>query len=88
MKICGNYPSVMSVGEISYVKDGELHVGEKASVVMVESESNLTDLAGAVSPGSIAFTCGFVKAWQLNAAGEWVEFMPSEDDGTDAEEED
>ena len=86
MKISGNYPSVMSVGEISYVKDGELCVGGKASVVMVNSESELTDIAGAVNPGSIAFTCGFVSAWQLNAAGEWVEFMPAEDDTTEVEE--
>ena len=59
------------IGDTDYVMDGKVIVGANTSSVMVNSESDLAQLAD-YAPGSIAYTPGFAKVWQLNADGEWV----------------
>lgn len=57
--------------ETDYVKDGVLYKGAGSASVMVESESDLSDITG--SPGKIAYTAGFENIWQMAADGTWVE---------------
>lgn len=64
---------------MDYVKDGVLHVNSEARAVCVTSENDLDELTG-YSPGSIAFTAGYKKIWQLGADGTWVDLLESEDD--------
>lgn len=80
MDISRNFQQLMSLGEMAYVKDGELYRGREGTAVMVESSGDLEVLAGILNPGSIAFTAGFGNAWQLNTAGEWVQWMTEESD--------
>lgn len=75
MEVGANYQKILSLGEMSYMKDGTLVTGQHASAVMVESEDDLTDLAGVVNPGSIAFTAGMTGIWQLKADGTWQDCM-------------
>ena len=69
------FDRVLALGEIAYMSDGVLYRGREATAVMVESEDDLTALAGLVHPGSIAFTAGFAAAWQLAADGTWTEWL-------------
>lgn len=39
--------------------------------VMVKDETELTNLTG-YAPGTIAFTAGYKKMWQLDFDGTWV----------------
>lgn len=40
--------------------------------VLVDSSSDLTALAGKVTPGSIAYTADLANVWMLNNNHEWV----------------
>lgn len=59
------------IGDIDYVQDDKVIVGEKPSSIMVSDENDLDELEGYV-PGSVAFTAGFAEMWQLDADGNWV----------------
>lgn len=59
-----------TVSEIDYVQDGVLHICAPSEGVMVESEDQLEGLPD-YRPGTIAFTAGFKKMWQLGADGTW-----------------
>ena len=71
INVSNNYQKIMTLGEIAYMLDGVLMDGREAKMVMVESDDDLTDLAGIVNPGSIAFTAGMGDIWQLKADGTW-----------------
>lgn len=55
----------------TYMEHGQLVQARNPMNIMVESESDLTALAGKVDPGSIAYTAGYGSAWQLDASGAW-----------------
>lgn len=60
-------------GVYDYVdSDGALHLNNESRSVMVTAESDLNNLDGYL-PGSVAYTTGFAKMWQLSAAGTWIE---------------
>lgn len=59
-------------GEVDYVQDGVLHKGANGAAILIESENDLEDLAAEYAPGSVAYTTGFKKMWQLSSDGEWV----------------
>ena len=64
--------TISLMGRSIYIKDGAIHDSASLTLIMVEEESDLTDLSGAV-PGSIAYTAGFGSMWQLDADGVWQE---------------
>ena len=55
----------------TYMEHGLMVQARNPLNIMVESESDLTALAGKVDPGSIAYTAGYGSAWQLDASGAW-----------------
>ena len=57
--------------ELDFVKDGEIYRMTGAVSVMVTGQADLANLDYA--PGTIAYTAGFGKMWQLAASGSWVE---------------
>ena len=65
---------VQTEGEIDFVKNNSLYRGASAESVMVTSEDDLSNL-DVYTPGSIAFTAGFKKMWQLSADGAWVDIL-------------
>lgn len=67
-------------GDYDYVKDGIIYMGGEGGAVMVESEDDLA-LLGGYQPGTIAFTAGFAKMWQLDTADAWVEVESSSGGG-------
>lgn len=66
---------IQTVSEVDYVKDGKLMSGSESNVVQINSQSELADIAGNYTPGSIAYTAGFKAMWQMNNAGEWVSII-------------
>lgn len=62
----------VSINDI--VRDGEIHAGVSAPSVMVQSESDLANLP-TYPAGTMAFTAGFKKLWQLDASGNWVSMI-------------
>ena len=77
INVMSEFGKAISIGEIKYFQDDVLNVGREASAVMVESEDQLTELAGMVNPGSFAFTAGLTGMWQLAADGTWVDCLSS-----------
>lgn len=81
MNIFRNMPSggrevidkVVSIGDIDYVKDGEICQQSPVQAVMIKEVEDL-DLLESYEPGTIAFTAGFVNVWQKDVDGEWVVF--------------
>ena len=59
------------IGQTDYVQNGELHVGGSSPSVMVTEEADLKKLPDIYKPGTIGYTAGFKKMWQLRADGEW-----------------
>lgn len=61
----------------NYVFDGTSIVQARGSIVtMIGDEDELTDLAAAVGPGTIAYKAGWLEAWQLDVDGStWVQFI-------------
>ena len=58
--------------EIDYVdSNGVLHRGTNAPSVQVRSAADLTNLPDIYAPGTIAYTAGFTRMWQLKANGSW-----------------
>ena len=57
--------------DIDYVQGNNLVMGADARTVMVGSSADLAELAD-LTPGSIAYTAGFVDMWQKSASGAWV----------------
>lgn len=66
------YPVVNTGSRTDYVKSGTLYTGSPMSLVMVESQSQLSTLEG-YGPGTIAYTAGFGSMWQMDADGTWTE---------------
>ncbi len=66
-----NVDLVYTVDDMEYLKDGEVHRHSAAVSIMIPSESDLANLKD-YEPGSIAFTAGYNKVWQLDAEGNWV----------------
>lgn len=71
VNMSGNFPKMMSLGELMYMQDGVLMKGREASLVMIEDSDQLESLAGELNPGSVAFLAGMGTIWQLDATGEW-----------------
>ena len=63
------------IGQVDYVKDGELHRGANTPSVMVTAEADLAELPKDYPPGTVAYTAGFKAMWQLDSAGNWVSMM-------------
>ena len=59
-----------TIGDIDYVKGGEIYKHANCSCILVGSSADLTLLTG-YEPGSVAFTAGFANLWQLDASGTW-----------------
>lgn len=78
LDVANEYGKVINMGEVKYVKDGDLYTGRTADAVMVEDEDDLTGLTGILNPGSIAFTAGYKEMWQLAADGTWVDMLEAE----------
>ena len=67
-------PSIMRVQtrqETDYIKGDTIYRGSGSASVMVTSSSDLANITGH-APGTIAYTAGFAKMWQLAANGSWV----------------
>lgn len=62
-------------GEMDFIKGGVLNRGANAPSVMVNDEFDLDGLIDIYTPGTVAYTAGFKKMWQLNAAGSWVSVL-------------
>lgn len=62
---------VQDRGNTDYLQGGVVYKNAPTKAVMVDSESDLSDLAG-YEPGSVAYTAGFKAMWQLSADGTWV----------------
>ena len=63
------------IGQLDYVKDGELHRGGPAPSIMVTAQADLANLPDDYPPGTMAYTAGFKAMWQLAADGTWVSLM-------------
>ena len=63
------------IGQVDYVKDGELHRGANTPSVMVTAEADLAELPKDYPPGTVAYTAGFKAMWQLDSAGNWVSML-------------
>ena len=75
----GTESNVVVVPDRAYVKDGVLYrYSYFTSTVMVESSSDLEELAELVDAGTIAHTVGYTSKWQLGTNGEWVAISGSE----------
>ena len=61
----------ISAGEKDYIKDGILYKHSPSSSVIVTAESDLASL-NEYEVGTIAYTAGFAKMWQLAANGDWI----------------
>lgn len=59
-------------GEMDFIRDDILNRGANVSSVMVNDEFDLDALNDIYTPGTVAYTAGFKKIWQLNAAGSWI----------------
>ena len=59
------------VGNIDYVKNGEVYKNNPAKSVMVSGQADLASLTG-YGPGTMAYTAGYKSMWQLSVSGEWV----------------
>lgn len=70
--------SVSTNALMDYVKGGELYVNAGARSVCVTGQGDLANLPQDYPPGSVAFTAGFKRIWQLGADGTWVDLMESE----------
>lgn len=59
-------------GNLDYVKNEIIYRNNPSQCVMVNSEGDLSRLSS-YSPGTIAYTAGFVSMWQKSLDGTWVE---------------
>lgn len=76
----------LTASTYSYIdSDGALHTGVYAEPVMVTAEADLAKLD--VVPGTMAYTAGFRKMWQIGADGQWEPMGAGEETPADAEEE-
>lgn len=58
----------------SYIyKDGKIYDMSGSITIMVSGNADLAGLAAKVEPGTIAYTAGWQRAWQLDLNGStWV----------------
>lgn len=56
---------------VMFEKPGVIN-GKYVRKYMVESESDLSNLPSDTSPGSIAYTQGYVDRWEFGINGEWT----------------
>lgn len=62
---------VSTAGDTDYIKDGVIYKHSPAASVIVTAESDLAQLTN-YEVGTIAYTAGFAKMWQLDASGNWI----------------
>lgn len=63
---------VHTAGATDYIdSNGNIQTNEQQAVIMVRDSSDLSNLIE-YSPGTIAYTAGFVYVWQKSSNGEWV----------------
>ena len=55
----------------------KIGIGNNVGAVMVSSESDLSSMTQ-YPPGTIAFTAGFKRIWQLSIEGQWVDVLESD----------
>ena len=55
----------------------KIGIGNNVGAVMISSANEISTLTG-YPPGTIAFTAGFKRIWQLSAEGQWVDMLESE----------
>lgn len=65
---------VQDTGNTDYVLGNEIYKNSPTKSVLVTAESDLSKLAD-YDPGTVAYTAGFDKMWQMNAAGTWVSIV-------------
>lgn len=65
---------VQQVGNLDYVVNGKIITNSGGKSVLVETENDLV-LLGAYEPGTIAYTAGFVKVWQKDSSGQWIQMV-------------
>ena len=68
---------VQSVGNLDYVANGKVIVNSGGKSVMIETENDLA-LLGSYEAGTIAYTAGFLKVWQKNSSGQWIQIVGGE----------
>lgn len=68
---------VQPVGNLDYVVNGKVITNSGSKSVLVETENDLA-LLGSYEAGTIAYTAGFVKAWQKNSSGQWIQMVGGE----------
>ena len=61
------------------LKNGKLIDVVPAECVMVSSQSDLADIKNQCEAGTIAFTAGFKKIWQLDSNNQWQEIKAAEE---------
>lgn len=54
------------------IYDGTSAHSNNVANILVESESDLTNLPDTIAAGSIAYTAGFAYMWQKSISGTWV----------------
>ena len=64
---------VNTTGNQDYIKGGKIYHNAPTASVLVTAQSDLAGLTDLYETGTIAYTAGFAKMWQLSAAGSWVE---------------
>ena len=64
---------VNSAGNIDYIQDGILYENSTVKAVQVESSDDLAGIASRYETGTIAYTAGFAKMWQMSSSRTWVE---------------
>ena len=64
---------VNTEGNTDYIKGGKVYKNAPTKVVLISAESDLAVIKNNYEPGTIAYTAGFKKMWQLDESGTWVE---------------
>jgi len=65
------FDAIQDLGNIDYVKSGQVYKNETCSGVLISAESEL-DLLDDYPVGTLAFTAGFTTMWQKDVSGSWV----------------
>ena len=68
------FDAVQDLGNLDYVKNGEIFKNAACVAVLVGSESDL-GLLDDYETGTIAFTAGFTAMWQKGADGNWASMV-------------
>ena len=65
---------VSTAGDTDYIIDGVIYKHSPVASVIVTAEADLATLDD-YEVGTIAYTAGFAKMWQLDASGDWISII-------------